>query len=612
MTISQEHTKFLEDNHLLRDVMEASRNILVIFDPSNRILLANGSFSSHFNLSSEKILGSDLPGLLKEIDPDAREKLASLVIKLENQENIDGIGVTIKDMDYEVFVSPVATKEYPGISLLSLKNVTEKNMAEKALKESEEQFRELVNNSLVGIFKSNLNGELLFANEESLRIFEYTSLEEAKNAGMLPLYRNLQDREMIIKLLKESGSVDKYEIELQSKTGKPKAALVSVILDEHGTAAGVIQDITNLKKTEDELMIKDAALNSSLTPFGIADMDGRIIYINPACYRFWGYDDDSDIIGTNVVDYFDHAKYQGVLEKVRSEGSWAGEHVAVRRDGSKVDIYLTTNILLDDSGKPICILASFMDISKIKSMKRQLITSEQQAVTGRLAASIAHEINSPLQAITVTLSNLMSKTGESKELTEGLSLLDKAFDNIRSTVRNLLDLNRPGAEIKVSTDVNNIIRMAADLVKGQLKEMKILLELDLAPDDTSADVSVQHMSQVFLNLFNNAMEAICDSDGRGSVQNTGPSTTGKITVKSYVVDDEVKIVISDTGVGLPESELEMIFDPFYSTKNQKGIGVGLTTCLAILRDHEGDIVAENSPEGGARFTMRLPKKGKGS
>ena len=580
--------------------MDASRNSLALIERPCNILFSNKFFASHFGMSPEKIAGSSLPDLLGKAASASIREWAPVIDALKRRDPVDGARLNIDNRSFEVFASNVTSIDYAGTTLLSLRDITEKNKAEIALRESEKQFRELVNNSLVGIFKSNLNGELLFANEEALRIFEYT-LEEAKSIGMLPLYRNMDDREKIIGTLRKTGRLDKYEIELQSKSGNPKTVLTSVILDENGNASGVVQDITDLKNTEKELRIKDAALNSSLTPFGIADKDGKIMYVNPACCRLWGYEDDLSLVGTNVIDYFDWDKYRGVIEQVKEVGSWAGEHVAIRKNGSSVDVYLTVNLLLDEAGNPVCILASFMDISHSKDMQKQLIAAEQQAVTGRLAASIAHEINSPLQAIIVTLKNLKEKAGADSKLLSGLEIVEKSFENISHTVKNLMELNRPGAYEKQSADINEILSMTVDLMQGQLKKKGIKISLELAPHRLGALVSIQHLSQVFLNLINNSMEAISVIS-----EDLPAGMRGQIVVRSSLVDNMIELTVTDTGPGIPEEDLQKIFDPFYTTKDKRGIGVGLSTCREILKEHGGRITAANTVSGGSAFTVRLP------
>jgi len=606
MVANSGNISFTEDIMLLREVMDASRNCLAIIEPPCSVLISNKGFASHFGISSEDIAGSSLNDILDKIDPEAVEVWASISNAIGNGRPVDGARLTINGRWFEVFASPVSSGTYPGITLLSLKDITEKNLADAALRKSETQYKDLVNNSLVGIFKSNLDGELLFANDESLRILGYT-LKEARGAGMLPLYTDMHDREMIIRALMENGRVDKHEIVLQSKSGNPKTVLTSVVLDESGIASGVVQDITELKNAEKKLLIKDAALDSSLTPFGIADMDGRIMYLNPACYRLWGYEDDSSLIGTNVVDYFGRDKYQGVIEQVKDMGSWTGEHVAIRKDGSSVDVYLTVNLLMDESNNPVCLLASFMDVSHFKDIQQQLVAAEQQAVTGRLAASVAHEINSPLQAIKVTLKNLKQKAagpgGMEKDMEKGLEIVEKSFQNIENTVKNLMELNRPGAYEKQPADINEILNMAVDLMRGQLKSKGINIVTDLAPRRLEALVSVQHLSQVFLNLINNAMEATSEPSRAHS-----KTARGQIKVQSSLESGRIVITVSDNGPGIPEDGIDRIFEPFFTTKDERGIGVGLSTCYEILKEHGGDIVAKNAPSGGCIFTVRLPQE----
>ena len=172
-------------------------------------------------------------------------------------------------------------------------------------------------------------------------------------------------------------------------------------------------------------------------------------------------------------------------------------------------------------------------------------------------------------------------------------------------LKNLLDLNRPGMDEKQPTDVNRVIEKTANLVQAQLKKSGVTLNQDLSPRIPGLTVSPQQLSHVFLNLFNNAIEAmtgISKSDGG----ETGLIRRGEINVKTNLRKGHVVIKVTDNGSGIPKEDLEHIFDPFYTRKKKMGLGVGLSVCHDIVKGHGGTITAGNAPEGGAVFTITLP------
>jgi len=227
----------------------------------------------------------------------------------------------------------------------------------------------------------------------------------------------------------------------------------------------------------------------------------------------------------------------------------------------------------------------------------QLVRSERLAATGQLAASIAHEINSPLQAITVLLSNLKHKYKDDDYLSDNIEILRDAFASIRDTVKNLLDLNRPGKEKKQPVDINKIIENTISLLKSYLKKNCVKISLNLSEKIPVIIASPQQLGQVFVNLINNAIEAM-----------SVPSNKNKIFIETDFEKEYVIIRIKDTGSGIHEEELKNIFDPFYTRKKVMGMGVGLTICHGIIEEHKGTIEARNAIDGGAEFIITLPVK----
>ncbi len=194
-------------------------------------------------------------------------------------------------------------------------------------------------------------------------------------------------------------------------------------------------------------------------------------------------------------------------------------------------------------------------------LQDQLIRSERLAATGKLAASVAHEINSPLQAVTTMLSTLKETYKEDKKLLGNIDLLKESFFNIRNTVKHLLDLNRPDKGRKQSANINKTIEDTVKLVRSHLKNKRIKLNLSLSPNIPDITVSVQQMSQVFLNLINNAVEAMT---GRLSPKNkegfkSRKSIGGEITIKTDCSERDIIIIVSDTGPGISKKDIQHNF-----------------------------------------------------
>ena len=394
------------------------------------------------------------------------------------------------------------------------------------------------------------------------------------------------------------------------------------------------------REAEEELRQSEQrfrALVETIT-HGIQEIDtnGKITFANPAHHKIWGYS-ETELKGKTVYDLAisveagkelkEYISYL-IIDQPEPTPRFGQDR---KKDGQIIDVQVDWNYKRDKDGQVVGFISVISDITERKKTERllkearaglereveertadlrkaneQLIRSERLAATGQLATSIAHEINSPLQAISVLLGSMGKQYREDTHLTENIDILKQAIGSIRDTVRSLLDLNRPGMELKQLGNINEVIRQTVTLVRNLLKRNRINVALDLSPEIPNINLSPQQMYQMFLNLINNAIEGMT-----GHPESLGSLTPEEIPIKeirisSKIESDSICIRLSDTGPGIPDKDLKQLFDPFFTSKKKMGLGVGLSICYGIVEEHNGTIVAENDPDSGAVFTIRLP------
>jgi two-component system NtrC family sensor kinase len=233
---------------------------------------------------------------------------------------------------------------------------------------------------------------------------------------------------------------------------------------------------------------------------------------------------------------------------------------------------------------------------KLRELSRYRIRrSERLALIGKLAASVAHELNNPLQGI-VTYSHLMLEGMNSEDPQHKfVQIIVTQANRCREIIRGLLDFSRQREPVKSSCDVNAILQDCIILLvnQAQFHNIEIVLDLDLDLPLVIADPS--QLERVFVNLMVNAAEAM-----EGS---------GRLTLVTRINKSKqaIEILIQDTGHGVAEEDLKRIFDPFYTTKEVgKGTGLGLAISYGITMEHGGRLSVESEVGIGTTFTMSLP------
>jgi len=372
------------------------------------------------------------------------------------------------------------------------------------------------------------------------------------------------------------------------------------------------KEIEERKQAEVMLKRSENTLKSIFrsAPIGIGLVTNRIIeWTNDQFQHMIGYSMDELKRKNARILYDSDEEYERIGVELDSQiqkvGTGTVESRFRRRDGRIIDVLLRSAPInpIDHSEERIF---TVMDITQTKLMQDQLIRSERLAATGQLAASIAHEINSPLQAVTVLLGTLKKNYSDDEALSNQLELLKGAFRSIRDTVINLLDLNRPGKEVKQSTNINLLIEKNVDLVRSHLKRNKVKVHLDLSPSMPEIYASPLKLNQCFLNLINNAVEAMIGTSTPDNGSRAGMNSPKEISINTGHTKKNIFIKISDMGPGIPEKDLQYIFDPFFTRKKKMGMGVGLSICHRIIYDHGGFITGENLPHGGVMMTITLP------
>jgi two-component system NtrC family sensor kinase len=253
------------------------------------------------------------------------------------------------------------------------------------------------------------------------------------------------------------------------------------------------------------------------------------------------------------------------------------------------------------TGEPGAAVLLFEDQTEKRRLQDQLLQSEKMSAIGQLIAGVAHDLNNPLASV-VGFSDLLGEAADvPPRLAEPLAVIRQEAERASSIVKNLLSFARRQEGERQLQSIRPIVESTILLLRNQLMAHKIELTFTAEPGLPEVEVHANQIKQVFVNIINNAAQAM------GGAKRSG----GRIEIVAKCWLDGVAVSISDNGPGMPESVAQHVFEPFYSTKAEgEGTGLGLSICHGIVKEHGGSMTVDPGLGSGATFTVELPGGGR--
>lgn len=282
-------------------------------------------------------------------------------------------------------------------------------------------------------------------------------------------------------------------------------------------------------------------------------------------------------------------------------------------DGAKRVHHITANPIQDEAGRLRYIVLIGVDDTERRMSEIRLFDAARLANLGEMATGMAHEINQPLAVIRLCAESLLEELDGSEAPADPASVVElvrskleriaKQAERASSLVGELRTVARKPTSVSLPFDVAEAARVGADLLHEQLRAARIEFTIDLPSAGPMALGEPSRLQQVIINLVLNARDAVLE---KPSPALAGPLGQITLRVAMNAAGGSV-LVVEDDGPGIPKPVLARLFEPFYTTKpTGKGTGLGLSISYDIVKRMGGDIVAENRPEGGARFSVALP------
>ena len=593
--------------HLFQNSPEAS----AILDKEDRIVDVNKEFEMLFHYSIEEIKGKCInelivsEDLLDEARSLSEKTLKCEIVKKETVRQRKGGSL----VDVSILGYPITFNgEQVGVYAI-YKDITERKRGEEALRTSEQQYRNLVDNALVGIYKTDLAGNILYANDALIKIMEYESFEDMKSVGVLARYSNLEDRDTFIKTLKRTGKINNFEVKFLTKSGAVKNVILTGVL-EGDIISGMILDITEGKQAVEERIRLATAVEQAAESVIISDRRGTIQYVNPAFERLSGFNSE-DIVGKNFrilkSDRHDETFYQEMWKRITSGKAWGGRITNRMKDGSLREFETTISPVRDNTGTIVNFVSVNRDVTQEVALEAQLFQAQKMEAVGTLAGGIAHDFNNLLQVIQGYTEVLKNQVDRNHSSLKALHKIHHSAKRGAELTRQLLTFSRKVQSERRPLDLNQELEQIKNLLERTIPKM---IEIELHLSDIPAIVSADpiQVEQAIMNLAVNAMDAM--PEGGKIILETERAILDDNFCKSHLGSrpgEYVLLSISDTGHGMDQEILEHVFEPFYTTKEVgKGTGLGLAMVYGIVKNHEGYILCYSELNTGTTFKIYLP------
>lgn len=365
------------------------------------------------------------------------------------------------------------------------------------------------------------------------------------------------------------------------------------------------------KQAEEALLVKNHVIESSINAIVVSDLEGYLTYVNPAFLALWGYEDDKDVLERSLVEFFQDPDETGnIVSLLREKGSWIGERIAKRKSGDIFEAQVSASLVRNEREQPICMMASFLDISERRQIEDRLRQAQKMEAMGTLAGGIAHDFNNILAAVIgyseIALNTIASEDPIGQDLQQILNAGLRAKD----LVKQILAFSRRSDQEKKPVRFALIIKEALKLLRASVPstiEIQTMISPVAQMSTVLADPTELH--QILMNLCTNSSYAMREKGG-----------VLEVSLDSVDLDSEfvslhpelepgpyLRLSVSDTGDGMSAAVKQRIFEPYFTTKGQgEGTGLGLATVYGIVKSHHGAISVYSEPARGTVFHIFLP------
>jgi PAS domain S-box-containing protein len=588
-------SRIAQSNKQWAELFDSISDYIVVHDEEHLITRVNRPFADFKQVRPQDLVGMHMRGVMGSGAQLGQQPCPLCVRDNANEVIYPGDGRT-----YLLSTSRVKAPWHGGLQTIHvLKDVTDR-------REAERRYQELFNTVQEGVYFSTPEGRFVDVNEALVRMLGYANKDELLRVNIeSDFYLRQEERSAVVASL-QANDRSSREVALRRKNGAPLYALENsvAVRDERGRIVqyrGLVLDVTESKSFQTQLQrqrdFNTQVLNNTQSMILVSDTAGLVSYANRRCFEAGLYS-TGELLGQPFQRFLaegDLASWQAAFEKALGGAPVDNLELQLRRgDGNSGRFSINMSPMRGDKDLVNSVVIVMTDITELSNIQAKLMHTEKMVAVGQLVSGVAHEVNNPLTAI-MGFADLMIENPETPvTLRKDLEVILQEADRTKQIVQNLLSFARQMPKQRHPVDVHDVIRRTVQLRAYDFTVHGVEVVERFAADVRPVLGDAYQLQQVFLNILNNAYDAICETGRKG-----------RIAIETRHVADVIEIHFHDNGPGV--SQPERIFDPFFTTKEVgKGTGLGLSICYGIIRQHGGEISCANHPAGGAIFVIRLP------